>query len=455
MKRVLAWWVPLALLFVCGCATETPQQPKNVGRTGLEQERALRMRNESYLLFGSANPEDWERGRKQLRLLGEPLVSKETLALVDRSESANPSEAAEARQSIYRRGQVPQILAGLRGGNYDDWRAVKYEVLKFGGQGKEALILTCLLKFQGDSADEIAMARRMLVELGAGTAPYLAQCFQVSSGALNEATPPTGSPEAWMPRSTSLLRVHCATTLALLGAEGQKVLAQLVASPDEGNRFAVAKGVAAGDRAYAFNVLVGYLQKDASWRVRAAAAEGLGVLKDRRAVGPLTQALQDSDTFVRHKAGDALTQLRDERSVDALLETFAAAPKPKMPTQAECEKLALLLDQVEKEQKIQRGVAWTFSEADYDAMDKRIQLAQALGRTNDGLALEAVFKALCELPPLHPKVLYHPSPGQPPVMVSPLYRAYDNALKSLLGMKGDLRVRTAHEWRVLLEKVLK
>ncbi|MFI5275184.1 MAG: HEAT repeat domain-containing protein [Ktedonobacterales bacterium] len=42
--------------------------------------------------------------------------------------------------------------------------------------------------------------------------------------------------------------------------------------------------------------------KDRDARVRAAAATALGLIADKRAVGPLREASEDADAWVRHAA---------------------------------------------------------------------------------------------------------------------------------------------------------
>lgn len=58
--------------------------------------------------------------------------------------------------------------------------------------------------------------------------------------------------------------------------------------------------------------------------IRAKAADALGKIGDREAVGPLIQALQDTDQ-VRVKAIDALGRLQDHRSIDALTQLLSSA----------------------------------------------------------------------------------------------------------------------------------
>ena len=73
----------------------------------------------------------------------------------------------------------------------------------------------------------------------------------------------------------------------------------------KGRRFvALALGETRSPRSY--DTLVRLLRTDPSWQVRADAAEALGTLGDRRAVGPLRDAvLKDSDVAVIKRAGKA------------------------------------------------------------------------------------------------------------------------------------------------------
>jgi HEAT repeat protein len=57
-------------------------------------------------------------------------------------------------------------------------------------------------------------------------------------------------------------------------------------------------------------VIISALKKDEDYYVRANAAEDLGEIGDVRAVEPLTQALQDEDTWVRICAERALEKIQ-------------------------------------------------------------------------------------------------------------------------------------------------
>ena len=77
----------------------------------------------------------------------------------------------------------------------------------------------------------------------------------------------------------------------------------------KGRRFAaLALGETRSPRAY--ETLVRLLRTDPSWQVRADAAEALGTLGDRRAIGPLREAvLKDDDVAVIKRAGRARYRL--------------------------------------------------------------------------------------------------------------------------------------------------
>ncbi|MBI5368535.1 MAG: HEAT repeat domain-containing protein [Planctomycetes bacterium] len=424
-KSRLAAALVAGALGLCGCSEPTPAPSKSLGRTPLEIERLTQMVEAAYARFGRPDPSEWERGRRELRLVGEPLVSKETLALAEKTASPNVGEATEARMALARSGQLPQLLAGLESEKYDDWRASKYEMLKLGDPGKEALIVACILRFTSEHATQHELARRMLVEIGPDSTRYLAQAFEVAPG---QADPGggTGLGER-MPGSNSILRDQCAITLAQLGVPGQEALKRHASSPDEGARLAVAKAMPYGPRAFAFAVLVDYLQRDPAWRVRAEAATGLGVLKEPRGTPVLVQALGDSDPFVRRVAASALGKLGDARSVEALCEALRDAPMPRFPSP------------VPGLAENKQPYVTALSGPDQDAMDCRIKLVEAMERLGDPRAIDVIFRELAK---------------HPPAMITPLYRSYDHALHTLCGF-SDLRVHTAKEWRELLDLLQK
>jgi HEAT repeat protein len=78
----------------------------------------------------------------------------------------------------------------------------------------------------------------------------------------------------------------------------------------KGRRFvALALGETRSPRVY--DTLVRLLRTDPSWQVRADAAEALGTLGDRRAIGPLSEAvMKDNDSAVVKRAGKARYRLK-------------------------------------------------------------------------------------------------------------------------------------------------
>ena len=103
----------LAGLFgLLGGATEAPPE-KNLGRTGREIEALTERREAAFLNFGKNDPSAWEQARRELRSLGEPLVSKDTMELLVKSESPNASDALEARMALFRRIRIRQAIRVL------------------------------------------------------------------------------------------------------------------------------------------------------------------------------------------------------------------------------------------------------------------------------------------------------------------------------------------------------
>ncbi len=51
--------------------------------------------------------------------------------------------------------------------------------------------------------------------------------------------------------------------------------------------------------------------RDKDGKVRSSAAETLGKIKDKRAVGPLIAALRDKDWYVRRFAAEALKKINN------------------------------------------------------------------------------------------------------------------------------------------------
>ncbi len=72
--------------------------------------------------------------------------------------------------------------------------------------------------------------------------------------------------------------------------------------------------------------LIGILS-DADEQVRKAAASALGVIKDNRAVEPLKGVLSDTDEQVRKAAASALGEIKDNRAVEPLIKVLADTDK--------------------------------------------------------------------------------------------------------------------------------
>lgn len=54
--------------------------------------------------------------------------------------------------------------------------------------------------------------------------------------------------------------------------------------------------------------------KDGDYSVRISAAVALGKIGDKRAVGPLIEALEDEESYVRRAVAEALERIRAKKS---------------------------------------------------------------------------------------------------------------------------------------------
>lgn len=78
----------------------------------------------------------------------------------------------------------------------------------------------------------------------------------------------------------------------------------------------------------ALEELIKTLQKSGDPQTRAAAAEAIGKLRDRRGLATLMTALDDHDDRVRIAACDALALLGDRTARDALMRLHESDPHP-------------------------------------------------------------------------------------------------------------------------------
>lgn len=70
------------------------------------------------------------------------------------------------------------------------------------------------------------------------------------------------------------------------------------------------------------DALISGMKTDGEWVVRFCCAEALGVLGDKKAVIPLTEALLDESNTVVEYAAKALGELKDERSIEPMIDVM-------------------------------------------------------------------------------------------------------------------------------------
>ena len=122
-----------------------------------------------------------------------------------------------------------------------------------------------------------------------------------------------------------------------------------------------------------FPILVGLLQNDPDYGIRADAAGALGYLEDPRGFEPLHRAFyEDTDWLVRFSAAVSLGNLKDIRAYDALIQGL------------ECEEVMIQ----------QAAIAALGEIGATDAIDKLLVFAQA----EDWLVRQRLAEALGRLP---------------------------------------------------------
>ncbi|MBA3826616.1 MAG: HEAT repeat domain-containing protein, partial [Ktedonobacterales bacterium] len=119
---------------------------------------------------------------------------------------------------------------------------------------------------------------------------------------------------------------------------------------------------------------------------RAAAAEALGTLRDRRALEPLLAALHDADAAVRLAATRALGKLSDPKAQPALLQLLLA------PTEEQRIAAAEALGQLRGDKALKPLIKLL----DDKQSRVRAAAAEALGHIGDARAVEPLRKRLAD-----------------------------------------------------------
>lgn len=282
-----------------------------------EMNELARQSVELLALFSSNNPKDWERARRDLRIIGKPFVPPDVEALMKFTEGADANKASMARMELGRRAKIARILQKLDSKKYDDWKAARFEIQRMGDDAVPYLVSALILEFRGMKQLRYEWARRELIAIGAPAIPYL-EGFLL-------ATPADRSDKKG--DSDVILRDQCATTLCQMGDLGRPSIEKAVASDWRWVHVAVAKGIGNAPAPAFAPQLRRILIEDEAWEARAEAALAYGRLKLADGVPVLVQALKDPDSMVRRLACKALGETGSIDAAPALIAVLENEPQ--------------------------------------------------------------------------------------------------------------------------------
>jgi hypothetical protein len=163
---------------------------------------------------------------------------------------------------------------------------------------------------------DVVRAKNEVVAVGEPCVPLLIDMMVLDKIPLarGRSTKDAKKAKYWIP--DDITRQDCLDMLERIGTPAVTPLLKTMGRKDlgvKGRRLtALALGGTRDTRAYAALVIL--LKNDASWQVRADAATGLGKLGDRRAAGPLAEAIRtDPDPSVVKRADEVRKKLLRRR----------------------------------------------------------------------------------------------------------------------------------------------
>jgi HEAT repeat protein len=184
---------------------------------------------------------------------------------------------------------------------------------------------------------------------------------------------------------------------------------QRLKSKDAKTRIRIVEEMIASGKASVVEPVTEALKEDEDPDVRAAAAKGLGVLREEQGFGPLVSALKDRKPEVRTAAAQALRQFGDKRAIDPLIQSLedvnhhvrwhvantltALGWRPNSDTEFVLRSVALGQHE-EAAAYGKESVALLISALEDMTAPKRQAAAAALGKTGDNRAIKPLETAL-------------------------------------------------------------
>ncbi|MBI3099683.1 MAG: HEAT repeat domain-containing protein [Planctomycetes bacterium] len=284
--------------------------------TAEEMKSEFRRVPDLLLRFEGGSSSQWAAARRELRDIGN-VLHPQIRAHLDRSESANPAEATEARAWLARIGRIFALVYRFNERSPATWEAARRALVKMGDDATGAAIETLLMKFRRNDHEMWGWARQQLVQIGARVAEptyYILVSEKVDR----------------------LARIECAKTLADLGTAGESWLTKSLEAKDWRVRYAVAAALGEEPRSRAtLPVLQHLLEHDSEWQVRGEAAASLSRLKEPATAPALLKGMSDPDPLVQRNCIEGLGILKEKRAVEPLVQVFDRAEDQRV-TQMAC-----------------------------------------------------------------------------------------------------------------------
>jgi len=253
-------------------------------------------------------PEKRANAAYALRLLGtEHELDKELTGALQKSVEILASLLEDENEMV--RGNAALALAGLKEtGSAEKLKAMLKDPAGF----PRAMAASALALLQETSAVEDILP--LLDDADRNVRAHAARAL----GLLKDMSARDGLVEKLSDASEEVRLSSLKALKQLGGEEIAPDIVELLNDASERVRLETLDTLKALDPAFAFDYIMKALD-DQNSLVRLNATRLLGVGRDKRALGPLTKALNDSEAAVRRAAADALGEMGEPSSVDALI----------------------------------------------------------------------------------------------------------------------------------------
>ncbi|GEM_PF-3132479 len=263
-------------------------------------------------LLDSPRSSDWEEGRRKLETLKFAYFAEDRI-LIEKFRTGTPEDRELSRKELARRGKMLElVLVFTRPYAPATWEHARREMMALGEGAPEFLTISLLkILIHGRFREVWSQIRYHLVGIG-DTA------FETTVELSRKWADSTPATPIW--KQEDLVQLF----LAILGfgERGRTTLGEFAKHRTWNVRKAVARAVGDSGDVGSSAILVGYLEGDVDWQVKAAAAEAMGRLRPaKRSLGPVLveRMKKERDAFVRHEIIRALGVLKWAGAVPDLM----------------------------------------------------------------------------------------------------------------------------------------